>query len=207
MTTMDLIGHKFGRWTVVGLSENVDRRTRWNCICDCGVTKSVLEANLKIGDSKSCGCLQIEKLINRSSTHGMRKTPEYIAWCSLIQRATNANIKFAKDYSLRGITVCERWLSFENFFADIGMRPSPDHSIDRINNDGNYEPGNCRWATRKEQNRNTRGNVLITHNGETHCLSEWAEITGIKLGIISKRLSRGWASKRALTEAIREYAK
>lgn len=205
--TTDLIGHKFGRWTVVGLSEKVDKYTRWNCICDCGVTKSVIYWNLKNGKSKSCGCLQIENLISRSSTHGMRKTPEYAAWCSLIQRATNKKLKFAKDYSLRGITVCDRWLSFDNFFADIGIRPSRDHSIDRINNDGNYEPGNCRWATSKEQNRNTRGNVLITHDGETHCLSEWAEITGIKLERISKRLSRGWTPKRALTEAICEQAK
>jgi hypothetical protein len=129
---------------------------------------------------------------------GMRNSPEYRAWRSMKQRCFNPKCRSYRDYGARGITVCERWLVFENFYADMGSRPA-DMSLERDRNSGNYEPGNCRWATRTEQQRNTRQNKLLTYAGETHCTAEWALRTGIAHNTIYARLKRGWSHERALT--------
>lgn len=151
---LDLTGKRFGRWTVLKRDENkTTRDSYWLCQCSCGTTRSVVRQYLQDGTSQSCGCLRAELL----TSHGMYKSPEYTAWYSLIQRCTNQNNPRYPSYGGRGIEVCERWQnSFIDFYDDMGPRPSKNHSIDRINNDGNYEPSNCRWTTRKVQQNNRR---------------------------------------------------
>lgn len=130
----------------------------------------------------------------------LRQMPEYTCWGRMRQRCENPKNKSFRDYGGRGISVCARWQSFENFIADMGKRPSKNHSIERINNDGNYEPSNCRWATRAEQAINKRNNRYLTHNGETRLICEWAEITGIPRKTIITRIDQqNWNIADALT--------
>lgn len=135
---------------------NKRKKTRWLCKCDCGNLAIISNSDLKGGKTSSCGCLKEHVLLYAKVTHGLTYSPTYKSWSSMIQRATNKNLPCAGNYSLRGITVCDEWRKFENFYADMGERPSLSYSIDRINVDGNYEPGNCRWATTTEQAFNKR---------------------------------------------------
>lgn len=122
----------------------------------------------------------------------------------MIQRCYDSNFPYYYRYGGRGITVCEQWRSsIENFYADMGPKPTRDHSLDRIDNDGNYSPENCRWATCKEQLRNTRANHLITYNGETLCITEWAEQLGMRPNALGLRIAKGWTIERALTQPVR----
>jgi hypothetical protein len=158
----DLSGQRFGRWTAVAL-ESVEsgRVTRWVCVCDCGEFDAVQSGNLKSGHSTSCGCYSSE----RATTHGKCWTPEYLSWGGMIQRCGNPKATGYEFYGGRGIRVCPRWReSFPNFLADMGPRPSVACSIDRIDVDGNYEPGNCRWATKSEQNSNRRPYRRVFHD-------------------------------------------
>jgi hypothetical protein len=139
----------------------------------------------------------------REPSHGGSAWPEYFVWNTMRQRCKNKRYKCYKDYGGRGIKVCRRWRYFANFIADMGRRPSPKHQIDRIENDGHYEPGNCRWALRKVQMRNTRRNHLLTFKGETLTISDWAASVGIERQTVSARLKRGWSVARALTEPLR----
>lgn len=132
--------------------------------------------------------------------HNMSRTPEHRAWQQMKGRCTNPNRSRSDRYVGRGISVCQRWIhSFENFFADMGPRPSPKHSLDRINNDGNYTPENCKWSTQKEQQNNTSRNRLITFQGQTKSESEWARHIGIRHGTLLQRLRYGWSLEKALT--------
>ncbi len=124
--------------------------------CSCGTRKLILNHNVIRGLSKSCGCLKLDTLVKRNETHKLSDTAEYTIWNAMRQRCENPKQKAYKNYGGRGIEVCKRWLKFENFYADMGPRPSRKYSIDRIYNDGNYEPGNCRWATASDQQRNKR---------------------------------------------------
>jgi len=130
------------------------------------------------------------------TTHGMSYSSEYKVWAGMKGRCAD---KKQKSHGGRGITVCERWQSFENFYADMGPRPSDKHSIERIDNDGNYEPSNCRWATLSEQMRNTRRNRIVEFRGEKRTISEWAVITGLTHKLITWRLNNGWPAEDALT--------
>ena len=155
------IGKKFELLTVYGIGKSKNRSMGvLICLCDCGNIKEIPPYRLISGDTKSCGCLRTKKLNEFSYRHGQggfNKTSEYRTWKGMKYRCFGKNCKAYKNYGGRGITVCERWKdSFHNFYSDMGKRPSNLYSIDRINNDGNYEPSNCRWATRKEQNSNTR---------------------------------------------------
>lgn len=135
--------------------------------------------------------------------HGMCRTAEYRAWSGMRDRCNRKGNAAWRYYGGRGITVCERWQSFENFLQDMGLRPSRQHSIDRINTDGNYEPGNCRWATKKEQSNNSRANNIISFQGQQRTLAEWADHTGIPRNTIKLRQRRGWPIERMLSEPPR----
>ena len=195
-----IIGERYGKLVITGSDGNIAI-----CSCDCGGAKRTVKHNLFAGETLSCGCLQRERAKAANTTHGEAsrtiQTPEYRAWHEMKRRCfDSSNQAFAK-YGGRGISVCQEWLdSFDRFLADMGRRPSPKHSIDRRDVNGNYEPRNCRWATSKEQNRNRRNNRLIAFQGKIASLAEWSEITGIKSGTILFRLKAGWTISKALTE-------
>lgn len=200
----DISGSRFGSLTVVCMNGRITTpcgsiKTTYECVCDCGNRITTKRSNLVNGYTKSCGCLITEVLIKRNTTHGLSRSRAYKSWTNLIQRCTNKNNTKWSDYGGRGISVCDRWLaSFENFFEDMGECKYP-LEIDRINNEGNYEPGNCRWATRKEQANNTRFSVHITFNGETNSLTDWARIAGVTVSTMHTRLKNKWPLERAFS--------
>lgn len=204
MKFIDLVGKKFSRLTVISRAGNKGKHARWNCKCDCGNEVVVHGGNIRRGHTRSCGCLHSETIKECNKTHGMCEKKEYGVWAEMIKRCTNPNYKRYKDYGGRGISVCDRWRKFENFYADMGDRPKGT-SIDRIDNDGNYNPNNCRWATNKEQCRNQRSNVMLTFQGRTLCLSDWAVVVGIGRTTIRNRLSTlNWSVEKALTTPVRQ---
>ena len=179
----------------------------WLCQCDCGKQSLTCASNLFEGQTKSCGCFRIETRGRSSRTHGRSHSPVWGVWRAMINRCTNPNVFLFHRYGGRGISVCPRWRkSFSDFISDMGERPSGG-SIDRINNDGNYEPGNCKWSTRKEQCRNRKTNRIITFQGKTASIAEWAEIIPMSPLVISHRLFRGWSVEMALTKPLRTWPK
>lgn len=194
----DITGERFESIEVLGyagvkIHPSGQRKSMWLCRCDCGKVFVVSGNNLKRKNTTCCGC--------KRKTHGMTGSAEHVAWVSAIQRCTNPNNPGYKNYGARGIRVCERWMSFENFISDMGPRPRK-HSLDRIDNDGDYEPGNCRWTTNKTQHRNKRTNSLVTIRGETKCVSEWAEIAGMSANGFRKRLNTGFPEELLLNPPI-----
>ncbi len=201
---IDMEGQRFGRYLVIGYAGKTKKDRYWICRCDCGQTRKVKAGNIVRGTSRSCGCLSRETTGSRVRTHGATKTAEFNIWSKMIARCTNSNNPAWINYGGRGIKVCERWMnSFSDFLADVGPRPSPKHSIDRFpDNDGNYEPGNVRWATQIEQNRNRRSNHFLTFNGITATLTEWSERTGIRKDTLRRRIAYGWSAEKALTQFV-----
>jgi len=201
-------GDRFGRLVVTGLSCGTDihHNRLFPVLCDCGNTKVVSSPQLKRSKTRSCGCLARELMTgNRyAATHGKSHLPEFKTWEGMIQRCTNSNDKGYFRYGGRGIKVCDRWLnSFENFLADMGLKPGPKYSIDREDNNGNYEPGNCRWATIQEQCRNRSSNKLVEFDGRTKSVQEWADEKGLNHSALSHRLRLGWSVERALNTPLR----
>lgn len=174
MDRHNLVGKKFNRLTVLSKLGHKGHHTLWLCKCDCGKLKEVCGGELKNGKVKSCGCLRIEK--SKIGTHYDSHSKEYNTWSRMIGRCYTKTVKMFPMYGGRGILVCERWLhSYENFLADMGRCPSKKMSLDRIDNNGNYEPSNCRWATYETQANNRRSNHFITYKGETLTISQWAK--------------------------------
>ncbi len=194
-------GQRFGRLVAIGpAAPDVQRRARWSFRGDCGAFTTADAYSVKCGTTKSCGCAVRDLVSTSRRTHGMRRSPEYRVWMGMKTRCGNPKSPSFPRYGGRGITVCERWRSFEAFLADMGRRPSLDHTLDRLDNSKNYEPGNCRWATRLEQGANKRNNHRLSFNGETLSIAEWARRTGLSRDAIRQRLSAGWPVDRALTE-------
>ncbi len=187
MQARDMTGQVFSRLTVVSRASNVGKEPYWVCICACGETKAVSGSCLRAGSVRSCGCLAREVTSVRSTKHGMVGSPEWFTWASMRARCSNPNTRNFSDYGGRGITVCERWNTFEAFFADMGPRPSSSHQIDRIDNDSGYFPENCRWVTRSENMRNRR----ITKRYAGLTLREWSEKTGVNYNTLKTQARRG----------------
>jgi len=205
MTITDLTGKRFGRLTIV--EREASKTTPggrvlhfWKCVCDCGKFRVVRHNHLLSGATKSCRCLSNDSIRARAALHdNATDKSEYGCWVAMNDRCRRQGHEAFARYGGRGISVCERWReSFEAFLEDMGPRPSPMHSIERKDNDGDYCPANCKWATKKEQGRNRFTNRIIEHNGESLCLSEWAERTGIGVTTIRERLRRGWSVARAI---------
>lgn len=209
MRLIDLTGQRFGRWVVVGRDGSGKYGAPyWECLCDCGSTSRVCGASLRTGISRSCGCLCAETTSIRSKKHGhsgTNRTPTYRTWRSMVRRCTNPKDNRAYAYLARGISVCDRWRSFENFLADMGERPE-GKTIDRIDNEKGYFPENCRWATASEQATNKRTSRWIEHDGRRMTLSQWAAEFNIGIGILHHRLKSGWPVAHALTTPVKQRA-
>ncbi len=194
---IDLTGERFGRLTVIEKSTDKSQfkstSARWYCLCDCGNEKAYAAQALRKGVTKSCGCLDAEV----KKKHGMYGTPTYRSWNGMIARCTNPEAPNFANYGGSGVSVNDRWRDFSSFFEDMGLRPEGT-TLDRIDSGGNYEPGNCRWATDTQQQRNKSSNHMLTANGETRCISEWAELTGIKKVTIRARVRKGWTHTAAV---------
>lgn len=193
------IGEEIALLTVLGFSDS--GRYHWSFLCRCGRTASIYYASVLRGHTTSCGCYRPDKTIHGNARRG-NFSAEYRAWAGMKTRCENPKADNFARYGGRGVRLCDRWHTFENFLSDMGPKPSPKHSLDRINNDGDYEPGNCRWATQHEQGRNRRNNVQISFRGETLVLADWAKRIGIGIAGLSERV-RNWPLERALTEKPR----
>jgi len=201
----DITGLRFHRLIALELVEvrkgKRDRVRLWRCRCDCGNEPTVTQRNLTAGDTKSCGCI----IGKHKRTHGGTGTTEFRIWDSMRRRCSDPKHPSYPDYGGRGIRVCESWQDFATFRQDMGLRPSPNHSIDRIDNDGPYAPDNCRWATMVDQSNNRRSSRILTVNGETLTMAQWERRTGLKPGTVFKRLAQGWPPEQAVTQAPRKY--
>ncbi len=208
---VEMVGLRFGRLLVVsdlGLRprKGGDSNRWWLCQCDCGKTTETSTTNLRKGVTRSCGCYGAERRRETSiaalTKHGHAKAGarrvEYNVFKTMHARCYNPNNRKYPSCGGRGIIVEPRWHDYENFYLDMGARPSSQHQIERSNNDGNYGPDNCYWATPSEQARNRKSNRLITINGETHCVAEWAEISGVNQYALLARVNAGWPDRRLL---------
>lgn len=198
----NLTGRRFFRLVVARyVGRNASKRSMWLCQCDCGNQTISAAGSLLRGDSKSCGCYAAERTTQTHVTHGMSKTPEFRVWTNMRSRCFCKSTPNYRYYGGRGISVCERWAqSFEAFIEDMGLRPGNDYELDRIDNDGNYCPENCRWATRTVQQRNRRQNRVLEFRGERLCVTEWAEKVGLSVSGLRFRLKMGWSIEDALTQ-------
>lgn len=234
MKFIDRTGQRFGKLVVISLAPKRGRRTFWNCLCDCGGEREIVADNLVSGHTVSCGCVHSEMLIERNRTllakhghvfHG-KPSRTYMSWTAMRSRCERPNDIGHKNYGGRGIKVCDRWKNFENFLADMGERPD-GKTLDRFpDKNGNYEPGNCRWATPLEQAANRReykialplrqspefyrraqlkgaatraSKSAITAFGKTKTLQEWGAELGMSRKGIWQRVSRGWPAEKAVS--------
>jgi len=195
-------GDQVGLWVVLSFNGS----TRYGhrkalCRCACGTERSVRVDVLKSGQSGGCGC------ISPTLRHGRSYTREHETWCRMKQRCNNPKNPRYSSYGGRGIRVCDRWnRAFEAFLEDMGERPPGDYSIERIDNDGNYEPSNCRWATMREQSKNTRRTRLLTFDGKTRPARDWARLVGLEKATLLHRVRSGWEIERALFAPVRSAA-
>lgn len=200
-TKVNLMDRRFGRLTVVSESGRDQRGgVLWRCECECGRTTLVKSTSLVQGKTKSCGC-GVRIAASQPRTHGQSDTELYRRWQAMKARCSNPNGKGFHNYGGRGIVVCPRWRSFENFMNDMGSSFLPSLELERINIHGNYEPSNCTWISHATQQRNKRSNHPVVINGVSKTLIEWSEETGIKANTILTRIRRGWPESRLLEVA------
>lgn len=200
----NLTGMRFGKLIVVGFSGREDGSTYWLCRCDCGREKVIAGRHLVDKTTRGCGCLAYEN----SKKHGMSGTPEYAAWKRMIKRCQDPNDHNFSKYGARGIKVCRRWrVSFESFYEDMGPRPSPIYSLDRIDNNKGYSPDNCRWATRTEQANNRTSNRIVTFSDKTQTVTQWAREVHLNPKAIQRRLAAGWSIEDTLTTPVKKRRK
>jgi hypothetical protein len=196
---VDLTGQTFGRLTALEYDSKI---CRWLCLCECGRKKWIFSSALTRGNTRSCGCLKSQLAREAHLTHGKSGSKVFNTWVHMRDRCFNPKSKFYKDYGGRGITVCERWLVFENFYADMGdpAEGAERISLDRKDNNGDYELGNCRWATQKMQTDNQRRSRFHEYQGESHTLNDWAKIKGVSYKQLRQRVyQRGWDFEEAIT--------
>lgn len=202
ITMWELVGRRFSRLVVLEEAQPRNGRRSWRCRCDCGRESTPLQQSLLRGSTVSCGCAAREASRRNGAanrTHGATDSAEYRTWQGMISRCENRNLKCFGRYGGRGIIVCGRWReSFVLFLSDVGPRPSPRHSIERKDNDGDYGPDNCIWATRKEQSRNRRSTVSIEVDGARGLAADWSRFTGVNESTIRHRIRAGWGHREAV---------
>lgn len=200
---LDLTGHRYGKLLVLREAQRDEAgRTRWECSCDCGESVTVRTSLIRRGATRSCGCLFLE---GNHVTHGLGKPPEYGVWAKMKYRCLNSRSPAFHDYGGRGITVCERWLDFANFYVDMGPRPDPSYTIERKDTNGNYCPENCVWATRVEQANNKRTTRFIEYNGETLSFTQMCRKYNKSRSVIKWRIRSGWSVGRAMSTPCSEF--
>jgi hypothetical protein len=212
MRQLDLIGQRFSRLVVLAHSKTTRSNSVpakvlkfWLCQCDCGLKTEVCTSRLRTGNTRSCGCLHREAAAAKAkamATHGKSNCPTYLSWKSMKERCLNRKLKCYQNYGARGIKICERWMTFSNFLKDMGERPVGT-TLDRKNTNGNYEPGNCRWLTKRGQSNNRRDNIVLSYGGITATATEWARRAGLKPSCILSRLKNGWSAEDAITRRHR----
>lgn len=201
-----MIGKQFGKLTVIKeAGRTKDRAILWKCRCDCGCETVVRGINLRSGNTRSCGCINKERMHHLNLITGEYKSRLYGIWICMKTRCSNPNIPQYKDYGGRGIKICDEWKYDFRTFRDwaISHGYNDNLSIERIDNNGNYEPSNCKWSTLHEQNRNRRTNNMITFNGKTQCALDWAIELGMKPNTLFGRLHRGWSVEKTLTTPVK----
>ena len=202
----DLTGIRYGKYTVLGFSHIKDRKAFWTCQCECGNQNVIVGYSLKNGNTKSCGCNKKIKATKHAHRRRTGSSRTYSTWQSMRGRCENPKHNAYSKYGNKGVTVCERWLKFENFLEDMGERPV-GKTLDRKENNKGYYPENCRWATNKEQGNNKTTNHLLTFQNKTQSIAQWAEEIGIKYHTINSRIKKGWSVERTLTEPVKIYNK
>lgn len=207
---VNLSGKSFGKLTVIQRGKTVKRSkgtiVYWLCVCECGNRAEVVGGDLKSGRTLSCGCYQRRRSKEFHTSHGLCHTRLHEIWTGMKTRCANPKNSHYRHYGGRGITVCKEWQSFEPFYEwAMANGYSDDLTIDRINNDGNYEPNNCRWATTKQQMNNYSRNRLITYDGVTKTMSEWSNHVGLKYSVLCDRMRRNWPIERALFTPQRRH--
>lgn len=189
------VGERFGRLLVTHHAGSDGRNAIFKCLCDCGATSVLPGARLRFGNTTSCGCYRREIEVIAGVTHGLSRAPEYRIWWDMKRRCRDPRQIGFKNYGGRGITVCDRWNDFANFYQDMGPRPTPKHSIERKNNDRGYTPENCTWATHKEQANNTRRNRYVVFNGKRMTLTQAIALSGVKEATVKRRIRAKWPER------------
>jgi len=200
---LSIVGKKFNRLRVLEfIGQDKNKKSLFKCLCDCGNEGIFRGTEVKNGHTKSCGCFQKESRFK----HGYNNTSIYQAYCDMKDRCYNLKNPYYKDYGERNIKVCEDWLDketgFIRFLNSVGEKPDGKYSLGRIDNDLGYFPGNCRWETDTEQNRNLRSNRLLEYKGETKCVAEWTEISGLNKSTFNHRLRAGWSMEKIMTTPV-----